>query len=71
VTYAIEDGILVKKHAGARLEFRRVLAGKYVIVAIHDYAPALPWFIYIYTQAITHLLVMRAFARFCRGTKPK
>lgn len=46
-----------------RLEFRTVLDGEYVLAAIHDFVPRLPWFIYKYTQARVHLLVMNAFAR--------
>lgn len=44
-----------------RLEFREVLGGKFVMAALHEFRPALPWFIYKWTQAIIHLTVMRAF----------
>jgi len=46
-----------------RLEFREVLDKKYVLVAIHDYVPTLPWFIYSFTQARIHLWVMKNFNR--------
>ncbi len=46
-----------------RLEFRRVLAGKSLLVAIHDYRPTLPWPIYYSTQALLHLLFMKRFAK--------
>lgn len=59
----IQKGLLVGKGNRGRLEFRVVLRRKYVLAAIHDYGPALPWYIYKYTQARVHLLVMRAFGR--------
>jgi uncharacterized protein YbjT (DUF2867 family) len=56
-------GFLVSKSNQGRLEFRVVLNRRYVIVAIHDFKPALPWFIYKYTQAKLHLFVMNAFSK--------
>lgn len=47
-----------------RLEFREVLNGQYVLAAIHDFTPRLPWFIYNRTQAIAHLFVMQGFQRY-------
>jgi len=55
-----------------RLEFREVFDGKYVIAAIHDFCPSLPWYIYNTTQAVVHLFVMNAFgwhlARICESS---
>lgn len=62
VTYAISKGLLVGSSPGARLEFRQVLNKKNILVAIHDYTPSLPWFIYSYTQALAHRAVMWAFS---------
>jgi hypothetical protein len=31
------------------------------MAAIHEFRPALPWFIYKWSQAIIHLIVMKAF----------
>ncbi len=45
----------------ARIEFREMLDRRCLIVAIHDYRPMLPWFIYSRTQAVFHLWVMRRF----------
>lgn len=59
----IKRGLLVHKENRGRLEFRVVLNRKYVIAAIHDYSPALPWYLYKYTQARLHLWVMRSFGR--------
>ena len=49
-------------HRG-RLEFMQLPESDACIVAIHDYLPSLPWFIYKYTQAKIHLWVMHAFRR--------
>jgi uncharacterized protein YbjT (DUF2867 family) len=47
----------------ARLEFRSVLDGHFVLAAVHDFVPRLPWFIYRLTHAMVHLYVMRQFGR--------
>lgn len=56
-------GLLVSGSNRGRLEFRVVLNRRYVLAAIHEFKPALPWFIYKYTQAKLHLFVMNAFSR--------
>ena len=63
----IRGGYLARKTIRGRLEFREVLHQKFVMAAIHDYIPALPWFIYRFTQAKAHLWTMRAFGRFLVG----
>jgi hypothetical protein len=62
----ITGGLLAAKDNGGRLEFRVVLKRQSVLAAIHDFKPSLPWFIYKYTQAILHALVMNAFANHLR-----
>ena len=60
--YEIADGLLARDGDGrARFEFQTLLDGRYTMTAIHDYAPALPWYLYIITQAAAHLLVMRRY----------
>lgn len=56
-------GLLVGKNNRGRLEFRVVLNRRFIITALHDYSPSLPWFIYRYTQARAHLFVMKSFSR--------
>lgn len=59
----ITGGVLAKvgeTHQG-RLEFREVNRGRALIAAIHDFQPRLPWYVYNLSQALVHLLVMRAF----------
>jgi hypothetical protein len=57
----IVGGLLSAKQVRGRLEFREVLDRKYVMAAIHEFRPSLPWFIYRWSQAIIHLFVMKAF----------
>jgi uncharacterized protein YbjT (DUF2867 family) len=63
--YLISGGLLARsKGAGrARFEFQTLLDGRYTMTAIHDYAPALPWYLYLPTQAFAHLRVMRWYQR--------
>lgn len=62
VLYYIDGGILARKDTmNGRLEFRWVESSQCAIVALQDFRPSLPWFIYKYTQAIIHLFVMKKF----------
>jgi len=67
--FYIMGGFLVKRTDYGWLEFRRVLNGKYVIAAIHEFVPTLPWFVYILSQAQIHLWVMKRFAVYLRNMK--
>jgi uncharacterized protein YbjT (DUF2867 family) len=46
---------------GGTFELREVLGGEALLVAIADYVPRLPWWIYVATQAQAHRLVMALF----------
>ncbi len=61
--YFITGGALARILGGrtARLEFRDLLGGRACMVAIHDFDPALPWFVYRISQAVMHGLVMKGF----------
>ena len=61
----ITGGLLanVAESPEGRFEFREVFNGKFVIAAIHEFCPRLPWFIYNISQAVVHMMVMRAFDR--------
>lgn len=50
-----------RKGGRARMEIRRVLDKDEVLIALHEYEPTLPWFVYTLTQARVHLMVMKAF----------
>lgn len=57
----VKGGLLSGVMDRGRLEFREVLDRRYVMAALHEFKPALPWFIYRWTQALVHLVVMKAF----------
>ncbi len=62
--FFIVGGKLARSTDTGWLEFRSVLDNRYVISAIHQFIPSLPWTIYKYTQAIVHLLVMKSFGSY-------
>lgn len=62
--FYIVGGKLVKRRDHGWLEFRSVLGNRFVISAIHEFVPSLPWYFYRYTQAIIHLWVMNRYRRF-------
>lgn len=68
---AIDSGQLVGKGNHGRLEFRVVLGGRFVLAAIHEFKPSLPWYVYKFTQAKLHLWVMGAFGRHLEGLNKK
>jgi uncharacterized protein YbjT (DUF2867 family) len=62
--FYINGGRLVRRKDYGWLEFRRILGGAYVISAIHEFVPALPWYLYVLTQARAHALVMDRFGQY-------
>ncbi len=62
--FYITGGFLSKRSNTGWLEFRSILGGEYIITAIHDFVPRLPWMIYKYTQAKAHLYVMKQFEKY-------
>lgn len=62
----VVGGLLSGKQDRGRLEFRVVLDRKYVMSALHEFRPSLPWWIYKFTQATVHLIVMKAFGEHLR-----
>jgi len=46
-----------------------ILDNEYVITAIHEYVPKLPWGIYKLTQAKLHLYVMKKFEKELKSLK--
>ncbi len=67
--YYITGGFLVKRRDYGWLEFRSILDGKYIIVAIHEYVPKLPWILYKYFQALAHIYVMKSFENYLSKLK--
>jgi uncharacterized protein YbjT (DUF2867 family) len=62
--FYINGGKLVKRKDYGWLEFRRVLNEEYVISAIHEFVPSLPWYVYTQTQARVHAFVMDQFGKY-------
>ena len=64
VLFYITGGLLVSsKNQRGRLEFRSIKDSDFALVAIHDFIPRLPWYIYSYTQAPFHAWTMRRFQK--------
>ena len=61
--FYITGGFLTKRTNRGWLEFRSILNGSYIITAIHEFVPRLPWFVYRFTQAKGHLYVMKKFEK--------
>ena len=67
--FYITGGWLVRRFDYGWLEFRGVLDNRYMISAIHEFVPRLPWFIYLNTQARLHLWVMNRFNSYLKKRK--
>ena len=61
--FRIKEGLLVRLHDKGRFEFRECHNKNFVIVALHNYRPALPWPVYRVSQAVVHKRVMDSFGR--------
>jgi len=65
VCFGITGGVAVRSgEPPGQLEFRLTPDGRSVVIAIHDFVPGLPWWLYRVTQAPVHLQVMSAFGRY-------
>ena len=51
VLFYIRGGLASRFNKKGRLEFRCIPGGQSALIAIHDFIPALPWFIYALVQA--------------------
>ena len=69
--FYITGGYLTKRTNRGWLEFRSILDGNYIITAIHEFVPRLPWLVYKFTQAKAHLLVMKKFENYLNTLKNK
>ena len=67
--FYITGGYLTKRTNRGWLEFRSILEGNYIITAIHEFVPRLPWLVYKFTQAKAHLLVMKKFEKYLTTLK--
>ncbi|WP_057935929.1 Rossmann-fold NAD(P)-binding domain-containing protein [Algoriphagus resistens] len=62
--FFISGGWLVKRFDHGWLEFRGVMDNRYILTAIHEFVPRLPWLVYVNTQAKIHLWVMNRFKKY-------
>ena len=73
--FYVAGGALALAQPRGRLEFREMHAGggpRFLLAALHDFVPRLPWWLYQTTQAWIHLFTMSRFARYLRslGKRP-
>lgn len=61
--FRVTGGALVDPDNKGRFEFRESHDKTFLIVALHNFKPALPWHIYRWTQALIHKLVMHHFGQ--------
>jgi len=71
ILFYISGGILNNSSKKGRLEFRVTHDKKFLITAIHDFRPKLPWYLYKYSQAIMHARVMRQFGEYINSNSHK
>ena len=62
--FYVKGGLLNNKESKGRLEFREVENRDEVIAALYDFKPALPWKLYISSQAVLHLIVMKLYGAY-------
>lgn len=67
--FFITGGLLARRLDYGWLEFRSVLDNRFVIAAIHEFVPRLPWYLYRLSQAVIHLLIMNWFGSFLERQK--
>lgn len=63
--YRISGGALCAPSARGKglFELRSVLGGAHVMALVSGFEPRLPWLVYKFSQALVHLVVMKAFGR--------
>jgi len=70
--FYVTGGALARAPARGRLEFREMTdergGARFLLAALHDFVPRLPWWLYQATQAWVHVWTMNRFARYLRRT---
>jgi len=61
--FYVRGGALAHSMGTGRLEFLCVSGKPAVLAAVHDFRPRLPWWLYVFSHALVHELVMWAFGR--------
>jgi len=67
----VSAGLLAKECATARFEFRPVFKDGTILVALLDFVPRLPWWLYRSTQGIFHWEMMRLFKNWLEANATK
>jgi len=66
--FYVTGGTLALPPARGRLEFREMTdergGARFLLAALHDFVPRLPWWLYQATQAWVHVWTMNSFARY-------
>lgn len=62
--FHIVGGVLSRTTTTGWLEFRQIADRRFTLASIHGFVPALPWILYIMSQAPVHAWVMHAFGRY-------
>ena len=63
----VKGGFLARPNTKGRLEFRQVCDDQTLLVALVHFEPTLPWWLYRFTQAIAHKIVMYRFQKHLRS----
>jgi len=61
--FYIKGGLLSVKGKRERLEFRVIADINVLLAGLHEYQPRLPWWLYRFTQAVVHSMVMKQFSK--------
>jgi len=62
--FHVVGGLLNKTKNTGWLEFRSIADGKFMLASLNEFVPSLPWYIYKYTQAPIHKIVMDRFGSY-------
>ncbi len=69
--FYVRGGLLCSRwNERGRLELRETLGGRWCLAAVHDFRPALPWFIYRLSQAEVHSWFMQRLAKRLAASGP-
>ncbi len=68
--FYVEGGLLARGDRAGRFELRETPDGHSILAAVHEFRPALPWPLYVLTQARVHALVMFLFGGHLARAKP-
>lgn len=66
--YRVTSGVLVSGGSNCRFEFRESPDRSFLVVALHNYRPSLPWPIYRFTQSVIHRIVMDHFGKLLKSS---